>query len=105
MMVYIAGPMTGLPDHGWVAFSRAESKLTGLGYTVISPEWMTEELPRKSCLPIRMAMIDQCDAIVLLDGWEQSKGARIERDYAEYCGKAVYELEQLLGKGRWTDGA
>lgn len=99
MMVYIAGPMTGLPDHGRVAFSRAENKLTGLGYTVISPAWMSDGLPRKSYLPICMAMIDQCDAIVLLDGWEQSKGAGIEKGYAEYCGKAVYELEQLLGRG------
>lgn len=97
MIVYIAGPMTGLPDHGRVAFDRAESKLTGLGYTVISPAWLSDGLPRRCYLPICMSMIDQSEGLVLLPGWEQSGGARIERAYAEYNGKPVWMLEELIG--------
>lgn len=99
MIVYIAGKMSGLPDCGWVAFSQAESKLTGLGYTVISPAWLRNGLPKKAYLPICMAMIDQADALAMLPGWEDSPGAKIEKAYAEYNEKPVYMLEKLLERG------
>lgn len=97
MTIYIAGPMTGMPGCNRVAFDRAEHKLEGLGYTPMNPAWLSERLPKKCYLPICMEMIDQSDGMVLLPGWEQSKGAQVERAYAEYNGKPVWLLEELIG--------
>lgn len=98
MIVYIAGKMTGLSDLGKVAFSRAESMLTGLGYTVINPAWLGDDLPKKFYMPTCLTMLAQADALVLLEGWEKSPGARLEKQFAEYQEMPVYALEYLLKK-------
>ena len=46
-----------------------------------------------------MAMIDQCDTVVMLDNWQDSKGAKIEREYAKYNGKRIV---YPTGKGKST---
>ena len=35
------------------------------------------------------AMLEAADAIVLLQDWQESKGARIEKLLAEYTGKTI----------------
>ena len=37
MIVYIAGPMTGLPDLNYPAFNAAEEALTAAGHAVLNP--------------------------------------------------------------------
>lgn len=96
MIVYIAGKMTGLQDLGNAAFDRAEHKLTGLGYQVLNPAWLGKGLPKETYMPICLSMLQQADAIVMLDGWEDSPGARLEKAYAEYQLKPVYYLYELL---------
>ena len=95
MIIYISGKMTGLPDLGRGAFEKAEELLRGLGYKVISPAWLKDDLPQSAYLPICMAMLDQADAVALLPGWESSDGAKIERKYALYQKKPVYLLAAL----------
>lgn len=97
MIVYLAGKMTGLEDLGRVAFDRAESRLTGLGLGVLNPAWLGKGLPKRTYMPICLAMIDQAEALVLLPGWEDSPGAQLERAYAIYQGKPVYALEVMAG--------
>lgn len=38
-------------------------------------------------------MVNAADAVLLLDGWEQSTGATIEKLFAEYQGKKIYKQE------------
>lgn len=89
MIIYIAGKMTGLPDFGRKAFAEAEKKLTAEGHTALNPAWMPTNLPRECYMPICLSMINAAEAVYLLDGWEDSKGATIEKLYAEYHGKKV----------------
>lgn len=96
MRVYIAGKMSGLPDKGKVEFSRAESKLTGLGHTVLNPAWLGDGLPKKAYMPICLTMVQQAEAVVLLDGWETSPGAMIEKLFAEYQEMPVFGLEEFI---------
>lgn len=96
MIVYIAGKMTGLEDLGRVAFDRAENQLTGLGYQVLNPAWLGNGLPKEAYMPICLSMIQQAQALVLLDGWENSPGARLERAFAEYQAMPVYSLGELV---------
>lgn len=36
-LVYLAGPMTGKPDHGLPEFAQAAHKLRAAGYSVLNP--------------------------------------------------------------------
>ena len=42
--IYCSGPMTGLPNNNYEEFHKNTKFLRGLGWTVISPAEMDEEL-------------------------------------------------------------
>ena len=91
--VYIAGPMTGIQDNNAPAFRAATGKLRDWGFRVISPveldeadgfgpDGMTGKGDSKwkeflKCDLLRFLEQD-VDAIVVLEGWERSKGATLE---------------------------
>lgn len=92
--------MTGYPEFNYPAFREAKSQLLTHGHEVISPldecahlgdgaEWrdyMIANIP---------AVVD-CDAIVLLDGWHKSKGARLEHHIALELGMKVLTIHEAL---------
>lgn len=89
-MTYLAGPITGMPDHNRHEFKKHADILRGEGRVVIDPteidpgvgSWATlmrEALRRMLC----------CDHIAMLPGWTGSKGARIEHDLALVLGMPV----------------
>ena len=95
--VYIAGKMTGLPDKGRAAFAKAEAHLAKMGFVVLNPSCLPDGLPPNRYMPMCMAMIDAADNLVLLDGWEDSPGAKLEKAYAEYQKIPVYLMRNILG--------
>ena len=40
-------------------------------------------------MPICLSMVDGADAIFLFNNWQNSKGALLEKAYAEYQGKEI----------------
>jgi hypothetical protein len=79
--IYIAGPMTGLPEHNFPAFDTAARRLEKAGWEVVNPADNFGGLtnpPRASYLRIDVALLLQCDALALLPCWEDSIGARLE---------------------------
>jgi len=85
MKIYIAGPITGIPDRNREAFERVAAYFRGIGHEVVSP---LEVNPPGSCNNWNEAMrrdiphLVSCDAVYLLPGWEKSRGAQIEQRLA-----------------------
>lgn len=106
---YIAGPIAGVPDFR-ERFAAAVPAVEALGYEVVNPCDITPVDHEGECPPgydpgedasghtssacfmradLR-ALLD-CDAIYMLPGWEQSRGATVEHAVAVACGIPVLE--------------
>lgn len=100
--IYIAGPMTDLPKFNYPAFNNEAQRLRSLGYHVENPA-ENPEPPCKSWLGyMRMALpqLITCDIIALLPGWQDSKGARIERSLAVDLSLRVLYAQEIVGSTR-----
>lgn len=91
--IYIAGPMTGKPSYNFLAFDTARDRLMAEGWAVVSPADMDrmfgfdpianpELVVTKEFLEEArkrdMEALERVDAIYMLDGWEDSTGAKAE---------------------------
>lgn len=91
MIVYIAGPMTGLPDLNFPAFHAAAARLRAEGFDVVNPAEIDIPLPSDWLAAMRadIAQLVTCDAIALLPGWQRSRGATLEHHIATALGLAI----------------
>lgn len=93
MKIYIAGKITG-DERYYEKFRAVHNRLELLGHVVLNPAELPEGLRRAEYMRVCFAMIDCAEAVLLLRGWMDSPGARIEAAYANYVGKEVhYEVE------------
>jgi DNA-binding transcriptional regulator YdaS (Cro superfamily) len=79
--VYISGPMTGKPDLNFPSFNAEAARLRNLGLRVVNPAEI--QLPPETSWAgfLRydiIAMLSHCDTVVVLPGWNRSKGAQLE---------------------------
>jgi len=99
--IYLSGPMTGIKDYNFPAFNNAADHLRHQGYKVLNPaendggdtsqSW--EYYLKKDLVQI----IEQCDAVAVLDGWHSSKGANLEVHVAKALGYPIlnaYTMER-----------
>lgn len=98
IVYYLAGPMTGLEDHGRARFNEAEKRLRMDDCNVLNPACLPDGLPDRVYMPICLAMVRESDVVVLLDGWENSQGARLEWAFALQCGKACMLFSDITGE-------
>ncbi len=86
MRVYISGPITGTKDY-MERFGWAEDKWLCQGLEVINPAKVNSYLPKSAThaeyMVTSIAMLSICDAIYMLEGWQTSKGAAQELEYAK----------------------
>jgi len=84
--VFISGAIKNQPDFNRAAFYRAEMMLTKQGHAVMNPVKLHPEDPSlfdpSEYIHVCLAMIDICDMVYFLDGWEKSVGSRQEFQYA-----------------------
>nr|WP_277610147.1 DUF4406 domain-containing protein [Pseudomonas aeruginosa] len=97
--IYLAGPMTGLPEHNFPAFHAEAARLRSLGYQVENPA-EHGEIPGfewADYLRLDLQKLLTCEAIALLPGWMDSKGARLEFTVATNLGMRALHAEHITG--------
>ncbi len=92
MKIYISGKITGLPLVDVIAkFEDAEMLLKDLGLEVVNPTKnglsFNESWEKHIVRDIENLL--ECDAIYMLEGWNNSVGAGIEYDIAMRLGKDI----------------
>ena len=96
MTVYIAGPMSGLPDFNYPAFNAVAAELRAEGQTVVNPaenDSGSTGQPWEFYMRLGLIGLMQCDEIMLLPGWENSPGACLEHHVAEALGMRISKWE------------
>lgn len=65
-------------------FAKAEKSLRTKGWEVVNPakEDLPKNLPWEEYMKHDVRLLAGCDAIYMLDGWRQSRGACLERELA-----------------------
>lgn len=97
--LYLAGPMTGIDDFNFPAFHRAATFLRSLDIEVINPAENfdgDQTLSWQTYLREAIKQVASSDGVVLLPGWELSKGATLERHIAEELGLEIHRYEELV---------
>lgn len=118
MRVYTAGPMTGIPQFNYPAFIALAEQLRSAGYDVVSPAELDDPDDRDAALAspdgimlhytgttgktwgdflardVKLLSDDGIEAVVVLPGWERSRGARLETFVANAMnGLPVYTFD------------
>ncbi|MGL5181011.1 DUF4406 domain-containing protein [Herbaspirillum huttiense] len=82
--IYVAGPMSGLPELNFPAFHAAAAELRAQGFDVVNPAEINPDPAAGwvACMRADIAQLVTCDEILLLPGWENSRGVTLERHIA-----------------------
>ena len=96
MRIYLSGPITGIENYH-LNFLKAENQVRDIfkDDEVINPMWMGNMLSggsHEEYMTLCFTLVGMADKMVMLEGWQQSKGACMERSLAEEMGIDVLEL-------------
>lgn len=107
MRLYVAGGMSGYPEHNFPAFREATRILRGMGHQVTSPVEMNEAAgfdaetadnvepgfeQWATFLARDVKVVVDVDGVVVINGWEKSRGAALEVHVARELGKDIWQL-------------
>lgn len=114
MRLYLSGPMSGIPQYNFPAFIQAAKVLRALGHEVLSPVELDTDKQFNTAFEdqkgetengawaeylardiVAMAEFDP-EAIVVLPGWEVSRGAKIETLIGCQLFCEIYNYEDML---------
>lgn len=90
MKIYISGKISGLPiNDARLNFSICESNFSRIGYKVVNPMskkyWWNRifKLPWIVYMIFDILLLLQCRGIFFQRNWKDSRGSRIERNFAK----------------------
>lgn len=109
MRAYLAGPMSGIPEHNFPAFREAASDLRACGWDITSPVELDEadgfngkvvsagtaRWAEFLARDVRVVCDPTLDAVIVLPGWGDSRGARLEVFVAAELGKRILRYPDL----------
>jgi hypothetical protein len=93
--------MTGLPDYNYPAFASMAASLRMHGFDVVCPIDLDHgDMPGEpgskthaEYMRLGLKALLECDAIILMQGWGNSRGARIELSVALATGAPAYTID------------
>lgn len=88
--IYISGSISGNLEHYKEQFEKAELKLKAAGHEVLNPA-RNPGNDYKEYIDIGLFELMRCTTIYLLPGWKNSKGAKLEYEYAKVVGLEIME--------------
>ena len=98
-MLYLSGPMTGLPNFNYDAFNNAATTLRDLGNHVFNPAECfggRQDLAKEEYMRADIKAVLEATVVVTLPNWEKSTGAQLEVEVAKAIGIPVISLEDIL---------
>lgn len=97
--VFLSGPITGVDGYK-DKFADATEIIRALGASAIfnPAAEIPDSTEREEAMNICTDKVTTSDCVVVLDGWENSKGALIEYVFSRACGIPHYELKELITK-------
>lgn len=109
LSIYLAGPMTGLPEHNFPAFRAMAKQLRSCGHSVFNPAENTppSDFPADMNRRPYFMRIDifaivgdgwsnpHVDCVALLNGWAKSRGTRLEVEIAAQLDIPIVWAESL----------
>ena len=106
MRIYLSGKITGREKDDYTRqFARAEQFYKSGGFDVVNPVKIGEEILKRNpkatyseIMAADLKALAECTHIVLLEGWEESKGAKMEKAEAEKMGLEIMYLKLFGGK-------
>ena len=98
-LIYLSGPMTGIPGLNFPAFHAEAARLRALGYSVENPAELNPDpdVPWHACMRADLKALLDCDAVALLPGWQKSVGAHLEMHVAHRVGIEIVEAKDIRG--------
>lgn len=84
--IYIAGKVSNLPvDEARAHFDKASEFLRAKGHKVINPMELIQDPKTEWSKAMKLCIIElvQVDAVLLLDNWKDSQGAKLEQQLAQ----------------------
>jgi hypothetical protein len=99
MRLYIAGPMTGLPNYNFDAFNRTAIQLAADGHEVYNPASSfrgRQDLPYDAYIRHALQLVTMSEGIVLLSGWMNSRGALTEVHAGLSCDLSFFIVDPLV---------
>lgn len=102
---YLSGPMSGYTDYNYPYFEEVTQLFRSAGVKVESPHenpWPKDHTTMKpdelwlTMMKMTVDQMNQCQGIILLRGWPQSKGVRVELAFAMQEGWPIYYYDDFL---------
>lgn len=94
--IYVCGPMTGIPDFNRPAFNEAARLLRNQGYEVVNPAEFEQAGRWEDLMKRAIPKLLSCHRVALLDGWNKSRGARLEIHIAREVGIRIETLLEVF---------
>jgi hypothetical protein len=113
MRLYLCGPMTGIKQYNFPKFMEEAKRLRSAGYDVVNPadhailygfdpiadpDIVCTSERRRKFLENDKKLLDTCDGMALMEGWETSDGCKEEIWYFETLGRSldIYTVESWI---------
>lgn len=98
MKLYLAGPMTGLPEFNFPAFRERAAALRAQGHEVLNPAELDDGDTSQAWdyyMRRDLALLLECEAVAVLPRWQRSRGASLEVHVARTLGMPVLDAHTL----------